>query len=166
MKEKFLSIGIDPSGIGKTGIIMKSYNSIYPKSWKIQIEADYPIEAFEKIIAWIQNTKKNTSVEDFEIKHVAVELLHNGEEKFREVKATRELIGLLRYHFKQKFCGHYPKDKNIEAKKEMIKKYGGKNNHWIDAYCILQAHFKEQKLNLKTQNYKWEETNYGIKKNK
>ncbi|WP_338985598.1 hypothetical protein [Spiroplasma endosymbiont of Diplazon laetatorius] len=166
MKERFLSIGIDPAGIGKTGIIMKSFKSIYPKSWHVQIEANNPIEAFEKIISWIQETKKNTSVEDFEIKHVAVELLHNGEEKFREVKATRELIALLRYYFKRKFCGHYPKDKNLTKKKELLKKYGNKSNHWIDACCILQAHLNEENLNLRTQNYIWEEIKHGTKKSK
>ncbi|ASP28235.1 hypothetical protein SCORR_v1c04630 [Spiroplasma corruscae] len=168
MKNKipYISIGIDPSGMGTTGIVLRTYNYNYPKKWHDQLYCTNPIEAFELIKLWIKEKMSNFYLDNIEIKTVAVELLHQGIEKHKEVKATRELIGLLRYYFKFKFCGHLPHHKDKEDISKAILKHGKKNEHWIHAEAVLNSHFCEEKKSLTVEKFDWSKITYGDKKNR
>lgn len=157
-KKSLLSIGIDPSGCGTTGIYIKSKFLNYPRVWKTQLIANFPSEAFDKTLSFINEIKKTFEI-NIDIDVVVVEIPHKGKELFKEIKMTREFVGLLRNHFKSKFKGHIPSHKNKELTTNLINKFGKKNEHWIHARAILEAHFNEKTLKFKCENWKWVETN-------
>lgn len=152
LMEKYLTIGIDPSGIGVTGIYIKTFNYQWPKRWYENIEASIPVEAAIKIIEYINKIKKTLPEEIF-IKEVIVEVPHKGIEKWKEVKATRELVGILKYVYKNKFKGHQPnhKDKKLKELIKNSKKY--LSDHQLDAEVIMHAHFREKVFGWCCENY-------------
>lgn len=151
--KKQFSIGIDPSGNGTTGLYLSSFYTKWRYYAYKQITANNPVEACRLIIDEINNFKDKHNLK---IGCVVIELLHCGPEKFNEIKATRELIGMLRFVYFNHFCGHLPSDKSKELiASELINK-SKKNIHSIHAKAILEAHFNASKLGLKCENWKWE----------
>jgi hypothetical protein len=148
---KSISFGIDPAGIGTTGIVAKGFGFQYVSH--AQLKADYPIEAYNYIVSWIDEQKRLSGVT--EIEFVSVELNHGGDEKRREVKATRELLGMLRNKFKRLFHGHLPNHKDRERKNLKMKKYGSSHSHWIDAEEIYYAHLNEKEKKYQCEDWKW-----------
>jgi len=91
---KTLTVGIDPAGIGTTGVVVKSFNGPYPRTWITNIVANNSVSAAEQIIRYIDGIRND--MEDFMLGDVIVEVPHGGAEKFAEIKATRELVGILK----------------------------------------------------------------------
>lgn len=149
---KHIIVGIDPAGIGKTGIVIKSFNYSFPKRWRKTIEATNPVEAADKISKYIEDVK-NTLPDEFSLFEVVVEVPHGGKEMFKQVKATRELVGILRYLYRSKFKGHLPNHKDKKYKDSLKINKGYYSDHEMDAECILVAHLKEKETNLFCENY-------------
>ncbi|WP_144416783.1 hypothetical protein [Spiroplasma kunkelii] len=57
-KRSPISIGIDPAGIGTTGIFLKIYKTKWPIRKYIQLKSYNPVEAVLKIQSEIKNFKK------------------------------------------------------------------------------------------------------------
>lgn len=160
--EQYITIGIDSSGIGVTGIYIKSFNYQWPKRWYENIKANSLVEAANKIIEYINKIKK-TLPEELFIKEVIVEVPHKGIEKWKEVKATRELVGILKYVYKNKFKGHQPnhKDRKLKESIKNSKKY--LSDHQLDAEVIMHAHFKKEVNRWSCENYLGMEKLHGKK---
>lgn len=158
-KRSRISIGIDPAGIGTTGIFLKTYKTKWPIRKHIQLKSDNPVEAALKIQSEI---KKFQEVNNFIlIEVIVIENLHQGPEKMKEVKATRELIGILRYIYDTKIRLHKPSDKDKIRVKKLLEEFGQKNEHAIHAQTILEAHLLEKERGLKCELWNWEEIKYG-----
>ncbi|AGY41649.1 hypothetical protein mflW37_5820 [Mesoplasma florum W37] len=152
MKEKNIVVGIDPSGIGTTGIVIKEWNPTYwPRTWNTNIEANSPVEAAIKIIEYINKVKDK--YDDLSIKEVIVEVPHKGIEKWEQVKATRELVGILKYVYREKFKGHQPNHKDRTLKANLKKTKRNYSDHELDAEVIMMAHFKEEVYGWSCENF-------------
>ncbi|AXF96588.1 hypothetical protein [Spiroplasma phoeniceum] len=79
----------------------------------------------------------------------------------KEVKATRELIVILRYIYDTKIRLHKPNDKDKIKVKKLLEEFGQKNEHAIHAKIILEAHLLEKERGLKCELWNWEEIKYG-----
>lgn len=157
------SVGIDPAGIGTTGIFIKAIGTRFPHYKYVQVKCSNPTDSANEILTIINNFKNKHH--DLSLNVVVVENLHMGPEKMREVRATRELIGILRYELQNKMQLHYPADKNKEMIKKELKERTTKNEHSIHAKAILEAHFREKEFGYKCEKYNWEVIDYGTKKN-
>ncbi|MCL8212963.1 hypothetical protein LD120_00420 [Mesoplasma sp. JKS002657] len=148
---KTLTVGIDPAGIGTTGVVIKTFNGLYPQTRTTNITATNCVDAAELIIQFIDGVRY--SMEDFILGDVIVEVPHGGAEKLPEVKATRELVGILKWHYKSRFKGHLPNHKDKKLLGE-LKTKEKTTSHIRDAKAIMDAHFHEDQRHLSCENYR------------
>lgn len=149
IKERYLTVAIHPSGIGKTGIFIKTFNGLYPQKWSITITTNNPLDAAHKIIEYIETIKNKLASNDYDLKEIIVELpSKNFTENSKEIIASIELIGMLRFYYEKKFRGHRSVDKNLG----LLINSKTKTEQEKDAEAIMYAHFKEKEKHLICEN--------------